>query len=205
MQYGIAMSSEFRWIIMGDAAFIGLMALYERISGKAIPLSLYAGVVFLCALWVVIRKGFDEWKHGLPQLRIPDHLHSQPMENSWVGYYFDLINESSANTVEEISVTLETIEPKVVEWLPLRLSIKHGGPHPFSLNPQARKQIDIVTAQRGSATIQIWGLILEGYPVGFPAGKYRLRVMASGKNVTPATAVFETWMNESGELRCIML
>ena len=106
------------------------------------------------------------------------------------------------------------INPRVLEYLPVPLHIKHDNPldsrsfaTEFSLAPLGTRHVDLLT-----------GPITAEFPVAFmiehtvvdvkvplqPA-KYRLTVEASARDAPPVEAFFEAWIDESGSLQCIQL
>jgi len=208
MQYGSVMLTRFRWVLTGDALVLGLVFLYERISERPIPWSIYAGIVTACVVGVLLKQGYDHWKSARPKLKVPARAIYQGDFLPGEGFYFDIVNESLGTSVEDIRVSLTHIKPEQMLWLPVDLHTKHDRVGRFSLNPGEKKQVDLVASNRNDPqkTIFIWGSSLrDGIQVTIPAGKYQLTITVTAKNTAPTSAMFETWIGEDGHLKCIAL
>jgi hypothetical protein len=170
----------------------------------------------ICAVVSFIVAWFQEHQivRGLEEklrtrLVIPKKLYEQPYKDGSVSYYFDVVNGSEAATTTGVEVKLVEINPPVpgLAWFPIPLQVKHDVRTPrmrtFDLNPQDKKQIDLVFGPAGTSGIHITDVITDSTTwTGIPNGKYTLTVEATGKDTPPARARFDVWRDETGYLRC---
>jgi hypothetical protein len=125
-------------------------------------------------------------------------------------YYFEIVNSSECEPLENGRVELIALVPDVIGYLPVPLHIKHDTyeQREFSINPGSTRQVDLITGPINHPISQKEMIIahtVNSDRVPIPLGKYRLTVRVSAKNSPPATAVFEAWINKDGELRWVRL
>jgi hypothetical protein len=148
---------RFWYLLTGGAVLIAVLSIFERYSGKSASWDLFIDIALICALSALFGTGFGEWRRGLPCLKF-----SGPFEQSWLApgpprplYWFEVRNGSATRTIENVKVKLIQTEPPQhnLDWLPVHLVVKHvRGPQPiesFSLNPDERRGIDLVSAFQG--------------------------------------------------------
>jgi hypothetical protein len=132
----------------------------------------------------------------------------------WVMYYFEVVNKSEALTIEWVHAQLEEMIPEVknLDWLPVPLQQKHDNSllgnarkTDFNLNPSEHKHIDLVSAFYGDDHFTVHHIVGAGVNQTVPlAGRHRLRIRTTAKDMPALDKWFVVWMNDDGVLQCEM-
>jgi len=118
-------------------------------------------------------------------------------------YHFCIHNPKPVN-IENVQVELETIEPKVISFIPVPLQMSHRDVSDRStdMNPEGKFDVDLVGMKTRGAHINIHHVIENRRQVDRHT-TYLLTVKASGKQVPmPTRATFKVWVNENDQLEC---
>jgi hypothetical protein len=199
---------RFKKLLGGGSLSVIVLAAYEHYAGMSASWQLYLWIMAACLMIALFLQGAEYYKGLQPRIKIGTNPLRQQVFKG-VLYYFDVEN-SGSETLEHVSVRLKHISPEVkdMNWLPVPLHIKHDNKEPhsteFSLNPKEKKQIDIVEMTNiASGVIQVKHIV-QDISQAIPIGRYVLTIEATAKNVLPAEARFQIWIND-GELRCVAL
>jgi len=124
-------------------------------------------------------------------------------------YYFDVYNASEAEALEDVRVEVSEIVPDAVGYpnAPLHVRNDDYNTREFSINAGSVRQIDLITGPVNAPNSQkpmVVAHTVNAYRTEIPYGKYRITVRVSARNAPPATATFETWI-ENEELQCVAL
>jgi hypothetical protein len=129
------------------------------------------------------------------------------------GYHFTVENLSELETVNHVRAEIIDISPSGAYYppLPWPMKVKHDNyeTREFSINPGATRQLDFVVGPtndpRCSQPFFIVHTVAKELQPMDSTRKYRIAVRVSADKVTPITAVFEAWVEDGVELRCIEL
>ncbi len=191
--------------------------LIEHFTSHSIAWPVY--LWFLVASFVIalMVQGADQYRRLQPRLVIRDLERSEwPFERfgyTGVGYHFSVESLSEAQSLEEVQAQITSIDP-VPSYIPLPIpmKIKHRNwdVKQISLPPQWKEQIDLIVGPNSDPrSKQPLRIVYNADPKegweDLPSGKYRIGVRVGAKNIKPVTAVFEAWVAEDGDLRCILL
>lgn len=182
--------------------------------GAWITLSIAAVMIFV--------SQYDVWKEEhaarlvaedrlIPRLVIRDLARREWGSGSGVEFYFEIFNQSEAETIENVTADLIEMSPNVIEYLPVRLHIKHDETYKadnFSVNAGVARHVDLVTGPTAKSKLGVAMVIphivnLERTPT--PFGEYILTIVVSGSHTVAVRAQFRAWIDGNGELRCARL
>jgi hypothetical protein len=198
----------------GGCGTIVILGIYERVSGHNVPLSVYSVCAAVAIIGAAVSYGLDQEKRLYPRIKIknltPRIWDIKRYGFTGVEFYVDVENLSEAESLEGCRVELISLDPDLIGFLPVPLHIKHDDyeSREFSINPGAIRQIDILTGpvnhpQSQKEIIVPHTVNRERFPL--PYGTYRLTIEANARNARKDVAVFQAWVSESGELKCISL
>jgi hypothetical protein len=127
-----------------------------------------------------------------------------------VEYYFEVFNSSEGTMLDGVEVRLCEMKPEEIAFLPVHLHLKHDNevPHQtrFSINPKTPVHIDLITGPiPGTKQPMVVAHTVVAVREPISTRKYRLTVVASATSVLPVKAIFETWVDDMGDLKCIQL
>jgi|SRR5437773_4118306 len=210
LQYALLIVRESKYLLGGGSLLVVLTGIYERYSTQAVPSWAYSFIVLTCILLSLFNQGFSLYARARPQLAIQAVIHRQEGENpsgKWVTCYFDVQNLSELESLRNVNVSLESIDPPAagLPWLPVCLQIKHDRSVPattnFTLNAQQKRQIDLVTAFVGSAEISVCHTAIGAATV-VPSSKQTLTILATAEGVTAVRRRFRVCIDSDGILQC---
>jgi hypothetical protein len=215
----------FRVLLWTVAAMSGITSIIREwfgifAPGTAQPSRLYGASLltsFVCscgAALILERRRASKLEERLaPKLEIRKLVRREwPTALNPIGveYYFEVFNSSEGTTLEGVEVQLCEMKPEEIAFLPVHLHLKHDNdlPHQtrFSINPKTPIHIDLITGPIPSMKqpmVVVHTVVTVRTPI--PTGKYRLTVVASAMSVLPVKAIFETWVDHTGDLKCIQL
>jgi hypothetical protein len=210
---------RFKYQLSGGSLLVILAGLVEHFRANSISWAIYIWVLAACFVGTLVIHGAEQYKALQPHMKIHNLRRREwpdPNVLPGVEYYFEVFNSGKGHSIENVNVELIRMVPDPIHYLPVHLHLKHDNKPPgstgfvfstaFSLNPEAGKQIDLMTGPTpGSPHPMIVPHIVRASLTAIPHGKYRLFVRATAKN-TPATeAVFEAWIDDDGALQCVQL
>jgi hypothetical protein len=206
---------RFKYYLGGGSLLLILAGIIEHFIANSITWVIYLWILVACFVLALITHGASQYKRLMPRIMIGEVTKSVwPAENygfTGAGYYFDVLNLSESESIENARAELVSLQP-AAEYLPLPvpLKIKHDDyeTREFSIHPRSIRQIDLITGPVDDPKSQKEMIIthtVNADRVPVPYGKYRLTVSVGAKNIPPATAVFEAWIDERRELRCVRI
>lgn len=205
---------RFKYLLGGGSLLLILTGIIERFTSHSVTWSVYTWLLVACFVVALVTDGVHQYKRLLPRMAV-DSLARRvwsPVRVGFTGveFYFEVRNLSESDALDGVRVELIDVDPKIIEYLPVPLHIKHDSYEirEFSINAGSTRQIDLVTGPINDPLSQ--GVMIIAHTVNterqpVPLQEYKLTVRVSAKNAPPVLAYFNAWLDQTGELRCIML
>jgi hypothetical protein len=219
-EYFPALAKEWLNILFGET-LLGIAFLIWWALGA--PTNHALIVTFVIAMFLA---GYYAWRadHVRLQRRIKIagvfmHDWSVPQDKRGTGFsarawFFTVVNESDAVTIEDVNVQLRAISPEVptLNWLPIHLHLKHDNPakaedyrQSFSLHPGEPRSVDFVSALEGDNRFTVEHTVpAVNKSVPFDTEGHRLQVMVTAKDMPVLLVWFKVWRDEAGLIQCAM-
>ncbi len=193
----------------GGGAVIIVVAILEHATGTSLPGSWYAVALLLAVIGAQLWHGLVQFERMRARFTI-----SQPKQHFWdldakrgssgTGYYFEVHNLSTSDSLESVEAQLLSVQPEMVRITPFPLHIRHKDYRTVStsINPGSYEAFDIATGPDHNSVSQPFivlpGIIGgdRGYSngVSIPYGRYLLKVRISATNCPPCDVAFNLWV-----------
>lgn len=198
-------------------AIVIAVGLIEHAIGRSLSWSQYAAMLVLAVMWAQFWHGLMQFRRMQPrfEIRYPkQHFwgESEQRGSTGTGWYFEVFNPSSSETLEYVRAELISMDPPEIGVLPFALHIRNVNyciPETF-INPRCSRGFDLATGPDHNTNPQRVIVIpcvmggdrgYVGNGASIPYGRYRLDVRVSARNCHPVDASFDVWV-EDDLLRC---
>jgi len=201
--------------LTGGSVLLISSGIIERFVTKSVSWQLYTWLLMACFVSALIQHGVTQHKRLTPRLAIRKLVHSEwPFKDfgkTGRGYHFSVENLSEAESIEQVNANILAVEPALEYFtppVPMKVRNKDYVETTLSLNPLSSKQIDLLTGPSADSRSQREMYIIhvvKDFLRPVPIRRYRITVQVDAKNIRPATATFEAWVDENDGLKCVLL
>src|ERR1017187_2040888 len=217
LNYLTAVFKRVKYLLGGGSLLLITAGIVERFVAQSISWAIYTWLLVACLVGALLGDGFSQFKRLQRKLSICGLERSvwpyERFAKTGVGYHFLVRNLSGGDSLDEVHAEITSIAPPL-QYLPLpvALKVKHREWHvrTFRLDPLCEEQFDLITGPTSHPRSQKATIITyiseprEAFEE-LPNRKHTITVRVAAKDCAPVTAIFETWIDETGELRCIQL
>jgi hypothetical protein len=212
-RYLVEVFSRFKLLLGGGSGLVVLAGVIEHFTTKGVTWPIYAWIIVACLVTALGSHGLSQYRRLQPGIAIRNlERRVWPVnQHNFTGaeYYFEVFNLSEAQSLEGVRVELVSMQPDRIGYLPVPLHIKHDSyeNREFSVNPKSGRQIDLITGPTShdrSQKVMVVAHTVNADRMAIPNETYHLTVRVSAKDIPPAFASFQAWV-EGDELRCIAL
>ena len=201
--------------LTGGSILLISSGVIERFVTKSVSWEMYSWLLTACFVSSLIQHGVAQQKRLMPRLAIRKLEYSEwpfpTFGKTGRGYHFSIENLSEAESLEQVNANIIAVEPPLQYFtppVPMKVRNKDYIETPISLNPLSSKQIDLLTGPSSDSRSQREMFIIhvvKDFLKPVPIQRYRITVQVDARNIRPATAIFEAWVDEKEGLKCMLL
>ena len=220
--YALEVFTRYKAAWGGSSAVIVGAFIYAAVTGQGFSRSGWLMILMLAIIGAQFWHGLMQFERMQPSIEVhrPEQ-HFWPLKeqrgSSGTGYYFQISNISSTESIEHVRAELTAIEPEPPSlngFLPFALHIRHLNycvAETF-MNAGCSRAFDLATGPDHNTvsqqTIIIPGIIggdrgYTAYGIPIPFGRYHMTVRISAQHCAPIDREFDLWTDDDNFLRCV--